>query len=246
MGKKLAASLLFLLLIGAPVAYLTIVVMPLVVQGDKTYHEALEDENLSGRFEKFNRALAFYLEAEKKSPLLFRDWKLSSRTGEVLYALSEYPLASYYYWQAYYDHPSLETRERLERSLRKMKQPDDVKSTSNLPVSYTIIFVWGSFSFFLLALLWGSKRGSLVFGIFLFFSFTYLLALFYFAPLEGIILKRTPFSEEPFKNSDWFLDPGTKVELLDERSGWVKIRTAQGALGYISATDVRVLSAGSN
>lgn len=241
MGSKIIALLMVILLFLSPVIYLILFVSPTVNEGDRFFQQSQEDETLSGRFDKLNRALFYYLEAERKAPLLFRDWRGASRTGDALYALSEYPSASYYYWQAFYDHPSLETKERLLRSLKKLNQPVIIQERKNFPVSYTILAAWIAFTICLAAILMSSRRLALFSGT-LFALFTgYLLVLFYFVPLEGVILSRTPLAPDLGLASELELEPGIKVELLDQKDGWIKIRNAQGALGYVPASSVRAL-----
>lgn len=241
MGTKVIALILVILCFFSPVLYYALFVYPTIVEGDHAYHASQEEEALAGRFEKLNRALSYYLEAERKAPLIFRDWRGASRTGDVLFALNEYPAASYYYWQAYYDHPSVETKERLQRSLRKLNQTETIQERKNLPVSYTILAAWAALLALLVSILFSSRRFALITGSFFTLSMAYLLVLFYFVPLEGVVLSRAELAPDLGLRSELELEPGSKVALLDQKDGWIKVRNAEGALGYVPASSVRAL-----
>ncbi|MFV0339874.1 MAG: hypothetical protein ACK5MA_04470 [Parachlamydiaceae bacterium] len=241
MGSKFIALVVVLLLFAVPAIYLAVFVHPIVEDADAIYVKAQEDETLAGRFDKLNRSLSLYLDAEQRSPLFFRDWRTATRTGDVLYQLREYPSAAYYFWQAYYDHPSLETKEHLIRVLKRLNQQEIPVERLSAPPSYTILAVWISLVLLLGSLIASMRKLAVVSAaIFALFSI-YMILLFYFAPLEGIILSKSSLYPEIGVPSPFELEPGLKVKLLGEESGWIKVRTAEGALGFIPSSAVQPL-----
>ena len=89
----------------APLFYLVLLTLPDIKKGDQAFNKAQEGETVLEQYIGYNEALSYYLKAENRAPLLFRDYRLALRTGEALYALHAYPSASYYFWTAYNDHP---------------------------------------------------------------------------------------------------------------------------------------------
>lgn len=241
MGKVIVFLLVAVLALLAPLAYLLFEVSPEIAQGDASFMKAQQGESVLERYVGYNEALSHYLYAERKSPLLFRDYRMALRTAETLFALRAYPAASYYFWTAYNDHPSKMTREGLERVLKRLGMQESVEPSTKLPVSYTLLVLLCAL--FLLAA--GTVKKSLYLstaaGAASFCLFGYLGWLFYFAPLEGVLLERQPLVSLDGVPSAIMLEAGTKLRLLSDEESLVKVLTEQGVIGYLPDRSIRAL-----
>ncbi len=121
MARFVKIIVVLLCLAALPYGYLLLFIIPEVNQGDAAFLKAQEEEDSSGRYLQYNRALHSYLLAEQRLPFLFKDWRLAMRTGQALFNLRQYPEALYYFLTSYRDNPSKETEAALKSVLNRLE-----------------------------------------------------------------------------------------------------------------------------
>jgi hypothetical protein len=238
---KISGGLLILLVLFSPLIYVWVWVMPLVWQGDGALMNAYEQESLGKRYIEYNKAVDFYLRAEKRSPLLFRDWMLAERTGDALFALRDYPQAAFYFWTAYLDHPGKETREKLTATLQRLHSDEVPHAGLGIAPSYVIFAILCGVLGMLFAIIRSWKRSAALLGILSLIGFVYLAGLRYFSPVEAILVNDQGFKAVPRGESLMTLPAGSKVSVIEVIDQDAKIRTSNGAIGYVSDKAIRVL-----
>lgn len=238
---KISGTLLVLLVLFSPLIYVWVWVMPLVWQGDGALMNAYEQESLGRRYVEYNKAVDFYLRAEKRSPLLFRDWMLAERTGDALFALRDYPQASFYFWTAYLDHPSKETREKLIATLQRLHSDAVPNEGLGIAHSYVILAILIGVIGILFAIIRGWMRSAVILGILCAAGFLYLAGLRFLSPVEAIIVSDQGFKAVPTGESFMTLPAGSKVSVLEVVDQEAKVKTSNGAIGYVSDKAIRVL-----
>lgn len=238
---KVTRILLLLLVIFSPLIYVWVFVMPLVWQGDGALMKAYEEESLGNRYLEYNKAVEFYLKAEKRSPLLFRDWMLAERTGDALFALRDYPQASYYLWTAFLDHPTKETREKLIAVLQRLHSDETPVNPVQIAPSYVILFIGLCMMGLLLGLVYDRNRIAGILGVLCFAGFLYLAVLRFFSPVEGILMSDQSFKAAPGGETLIILPAGSKVSVIEVAGKDAKIRTANQSIGYVDDKSIRVL-----
>lgn len=238
---KITAGLLVLLVILSPLIYVWVWVMPLVWQGDGALMNAYEQESLGKRYVEYNKAVDFYLRAEKRSPLLFRDWMLSERTGDALFALRNYPQAAFYFWTAYLDHPGKETRDKLMATLQRLHSDEIPSAGLAIAPSYVILLILCAVFGLLIAIIFAWKRSAALLAIICLVGFVYLAGLRFFTPVEAILVSDQGLKATPIGEALMTLPAGSKVSVIDVIQQDAKVRTADGAIGYVSDQAIRVL-----
>lgn len=238
---KISRILLLLLVLFSPLIYVWVFVMPLVWQGDGALMKAYEEESLGKRYLEYNRAVEFYLKAEERSPLLFRDWMLAERTGDALFALRDYPQASYYFWTAFLDHPTKETREKLIAVLQRLHSDESPSSPPQIAPSYVILFIGICMLAMLMAIVRSWNRLAGLLGCLCLSGFIYLAILRFFSPVEGILMSDQSFRAAPGGETLIILPAGSKVSVIEVAGKDAKIRTANQSIGYVADKSIRVL-----
>ncbi len=219
-------------------------------QADSYYKIGETAQNLAEKEDAFNHALTLYLQLEQQRQPA--NGKLYTNIGNTYFQLNLIPQAILYY----------------NRALKL--EPNDPKSSHNLAISndklhlpapesppfltssllYRIFTFFACLSIALLSFtLWGGKE-----KVFSWLATLIALALLvfigyrhYFTPLGGILVKTSGLyldaGEQYAQVLDKPLPAGLKVEVLsDAKEGvWIKIRTKEGAVGFIPENSLRVI-----
>lgn len=203
---------------------------------------AHETQNTDTKQTLLNEALAKLLKIYPKTVVI------NQAIGTILIDMQRYPDALYYYLQAAKQDPgNAELKFLIENLVTKAQFPPiSISAASFLdPLSITLSIIaltllltlwiwWPSwqllFTSFLIALVLLSQ------------TFTY-----YLNPIKAILVQPASFYTETQETSRLVLStpllPGKMVTVLDLTSNgtWVKIRTEEGAFGYVLGTTIRIL-----
>lgn len=231
-------------------------------QANDSYKKGLQATTWQERLTALNEALFLYTEIEKnEGPSL----QINQALGDLYLELSAYP------WAILYDERSLKQKPHDPQILSHLniaqkKLGLELTTAQQLPFWRIVLldsilsqptrlqlFFWGS----LLTLLFGTlfigfKRPILKKMIYLSGGLTTLLllsyfALFYFTPIEGIIVSSTGLyraaSPQAAQLVPTPLSAGEKVRVIDhEQEGyWLKIINSDEKLGYIPSDTIRII-----
>lgn len=195
----------------------------------------------------YNHALSELLEIPEESV------SKNQLIGEVLARLGQNPLALYYYLQALeLDPENRETLRRIEHVIKEGKLTAKVPAFpffrkeqilfSILFVAWILLFSWA---------IWRGKRslqkGSLFLAIPLFSYGAYIAIRIFFSPIFGVMIHSQGLYQEAGLTKPLLgpipLDAGVIVTVLnvEEQGDWLKIRTPEGAMGYVPEKAIRVV-----
>jgi hypothetical protein len=166
---------------------------------------------------------------------------LAERTGDALFALRDYPQASYYFWTAYLDHPNHETREKLIAVLQRLHANENPSEPFWLAPSYVILLIGISMVGMLMAISRSKNHLAGALGMLCLAGFVYLAGLRFFSPVEGVLMSDQSFKAVPGGETLIILPAGSKVSVIEVAGKDAKIRTSEQAIGYVSDKSIRVL-----
>lgn len=227
----------------------------LLQEAHDSYQQGEKAKTYEERKLAFNRALFLYgtLEQENDSPHPDLDQALAN----TYFQLGEYAWAILYYQRALKNNPDQgDLHSRLAQAQHKLGLSESpltqnwLKPFLFLAKQFQLLFWIISISFLVLSLAiwfpfaWLRKLGALC-ACLLLFILSNALFIYYFTPLEGIIIKTTGFYRAPNWNepqlSSQPLLAGSKIRIIQmtENKEWLKIENPAGVIGYIPAANLR-------
>lgn len=234
-------------------------------EAEKYYSKGENGGTIAERTEAFNRALEIYLQLENEYHPVNGNGKLYYNIGNAYYQLEQYPMAAFYYYQAFALMPRNEkVVQNLTRTLKILHIPLSAQTES--PFS-KLLFFHRLFSLpercqlfsaaVILAVLIASayiwlewRQLKLIIGAALIISIVFFLSICYslfLAPTEAVIIKASNVyrdaGDQYAKVQEDPISPGTKVEVLSiqKNGAWIKILTPAGTLGYLPQQNGRLL-----
>lgn len=230
----------------------------------ESYAAAINASDIIQREEALNKTLRIYASLEGEYHPIYGNGKLYNNIAETFFQLEQYPWAALYFYQARALMPrDHDVEQSLQNTLGKLNVslgsqdsifrkvfffhyyfslPEQLQILSGITVllfCLASLYVWKNYRFLkgLIAavlLLWAVFFGSVIYAK-------------YFEPLEGMIVNASMLYRGSSVLSP-FVDPkpimeGRKVEVLDvlEDGKWLKIRTPEGNLGFISSESIRII-----
>jgi tetratricopeptide (TPR) repeat protein len=240
-----------------------------VKSADESYQKGEKASTIAERKESFNRALTLYKKLEESNQPQFGNGKLYYNLGNTYFQLEEYPWAILYYNKALSLMPRTDKIEgNLALAKQKLGIPQAAQKTLldkifffhtklALPERLQLFFLFGLFTFITASLyIWQRQRWLKQFGLLSgFFSLLFLFSLaytHYFSPISAVIVKASKLYRDAGKQyatlSDQLLPsglipPGSQVVVLNvyENGKWLKIRTADGVIGFVPYEVIRII-----
>lgn len=230
----------------------------------ESFAAAIDAPDIIQREEALNKALMIYTSLEEEYNPVHGNGKLYNNIAQTFFNLEQYPWAALYFYQARALMPRNQDVDlNLKNTLAKLnvapgsqesifrkvfffhyylslsEQLQILSGCTVLLFGLISLYIWKNYRFLkgLIAavlLLWTLFFGSVIYAK-------------YFEPLEGVIvnasmLYRGTSSQSPLVDPKPIME-GSKVEVLDvlEDGKWLKIRTIEGTLGFISAESIRLI-----
>lgn len=227
----------------------------------QAYVTGEQAQTVADRKKQFNKSLELYSQVEANHQ---NDGRLYYNIGNTYFQLEEYPLAIYNYYRAQSLRP---TDDKIQQNLQIALEKAGVKQENSDSIFRQIFYPHFNLSLanrlqlfffsgltllgFISAYIWYKQSwlwnfiilSGLICGFFLVST----LYSRYVTPLEGVIVKSallyrdagTEYArvkEEPVVG-------GSKVEVIEVLSNgeWLKIKTADGTLGYVPQKTIKLL-----
>jgi hypothetical protein len=229
-------------------------------EAQRQYEAGKQSKTLIEKRNAFNAALTIYLHLQEQQNIRGIEGKFYYNLGNILFQLQQYPLATYYYYQANHFIPrDQQVRENLNKTLYQLGVPmrDDKKyflfpslslaELSYMTVGMILILFICIFCYLFRRVRW--LRNSIIFFAIVSLALGVALAYMrYFAPIEAVfirstILHRTP-QEDAKKVGTVPILAGSKAKVLeqDQEGKWLKLVTPDKQLGYAPYTAIRIIS----
>lgn len=227
-----------------------------------TYQNAELAKTLSEREEGFNQSLKVYKRLESEYHPNFGNGKLYYNIANNYFQLGQYPLAAVYYLRAEKLMPnSREVNTNLGITLNKL----GIQRTKTASVFDKIFFFHSSLSLpqklqamlfvatllFILGccLIWkpftGLKTIAFILGIMFLVLLGSIFYSQYLSPSTAVILKANElYQDAGFQYSKVLqapILPGSEVTVLNVMGKWIKIKTADGVVGYIPSDGLEII-----
>jgi hypothetical protein len=221
------------------------------------YQQGIQATERWERQNAFNAALALYLSIEQQETN--DSYQLYQAIGDTYFQLNAYAWSILYYYRALeieLNNPHVE--QKLQAAQAQLGLPQGIqRSLFNQFLSFNLFSLalrqWTLVWLTLLALYMGSL--TIWFGLWkkvalFLFSLVALLMLnilisMYLAPIEGILVLPSAIYQAPGFNQPQLtsipLVKGIKVSLIGIEDDWLKVITAEGAIGYIPFTALRLI-----
>lgn len=213
----------------------------------KLYHQGMTSEDTIVKNQRFNEALEELLSLEEESS------SKNALIGELLAKLGQYPLALYFYLQAFELEPeNKEIQRAIEMVIQEGQLPTALPPFSRLKKGK--LWFSGLFIAWIALLSWAllknqKKLQKLAFYLAAPLSLfgVYLAGRIFFAPLYGVMIHSQELYQEAGKQkailSPIPLPPGIIITVLGEeqKGEWLKIKTSDGVMGFVPEDAIRVL-----
>ena len=258
------ALVILALILAVWVLYLSQAAAQPLLQAQNSYREAVNASTIIQRSQHLNKALSFYNSLDELYHPIHGNGKFYNNWAETFFQLEQYPWAALYFYQAKALRPRDDrVNDRLQNTLSKLNiapasdesifkkvfffhyylsLPERLQILTGITLAVLILsslYLWKGYRF-----LKGVMAAFFLLWAFFFGSVIYTK---YFEPLEGVIVKSSllyPGSNalSTLVSSKPLLE-GSKVEILDvvHEGQWLKIRTADGLLGFIPSDAIRLI-----
>lgn len=228
---------------------------------EANYKKAETATTLSMREDGFNQSLQIYKKLEKDYSPTLGNGKLYFNIANTYFQLGQYPLAIAYYLRAQNLMPGNEkvelnlkiTQNKLGiQSIKKTSIFDKIFFFHNFPMPLKLqtLFVLSTLTFLLgSCFFWypfhGLKTITFIATVALLLLLLSLFYTYYLAPSVGVILKANELYQDAGTQYSKVLStpllPGTEVNVIDVTGKWLKIKTADGVVGYIPYDSIQII-----
>ena len=211
------------------------------------FNQRIEEKDTFLRNKAFNGAVEKLLENPDDSI------EYDILMGDSLAELRQYPLALYYDLKALKEDPANPAiRKRIEEIIKVGNLPASVPDQDTFgPSALSIALVFGlmclTLSAWILLKKNQLKKLALAASVFLFAFLLYDITLVFRSPILAVVIHAESLFQAPDENAknsiQTPLSAGMIVTLLDvEKNGsWIKIRTQEGAMGYVPEKSIRLV-----
>lgn len=234
-----------------------------LTEANNIYHEGERASSIEQRNSAFNKALALYMESDKKYDPVYGNGKIYYNIANTFFQLEEYPSAILYYYRSLRLRPGdRNISDNLDQALKKMEIVPQKESFSvkeifflhhyiSLPGRLQVFFLFSLLGFICLSFYILGKKPLLKYGtvIFLVLAGFFLPGILYSLFLqntEGVVMSPTAIyrgSGKQFaKVIETPLKAGLKVSVLesDDKGEWLKIEDEK-TIGYVESSSVRLI-----
>lgn len=221
---------------------------------NQTNKEALDLFN-QGLLEKdtFLRNKAFNSAVEKLLSNPEDSTEYDILMGDSLAQLGQYPLALYYDLKALKDDPDSELiRTRIEEVIKAGNLPATVPPPETFgPSALSIAIIFGcmciALSSWILLKKDQLKKLALATSGFLFLFLLYDITLLFRSPILGVVVRAEKLFQTPDENAKNSIQTPLPAGIIlivldvDKNGSWIKVRTKEGAMGYVPEKSIRLV-----
>ena len=228
---------------------------------EANYKKAETASTLVEREDGFNQSLQIYKKLEKDYSPTLGNGKLYFNIANIYFQLGQYPLAVAYYLRAQNLMPKNEKVEFNLKITQNKLGVQSVKKTSifdrififhnfSMPQKLQALFVLSTIAFILgSCFFWypfhGLKTITFIVTVALLLLLLSLFYTYYLAPSVGVILKANELYQDAGTQYSKVLSspllPGTEVDVTGVSGKWLKIKTADGVVGYIPYDSILIV-----